>query len=65
MLIFGKRHQVAILSEYVEHYNTQRPHRGQQLHPPRPQPFPNEPEVATVYCRPILGGLINDYHDAA
>ena len=65
MLIFGRRHLTAVLTEYVEHYNTQRPHRGQQLHPPRPQPVPDEPEVAAVYRHPILGGLINEYHHAA
>ncbi len=36
MLIFCRHHLTAILTEYVEHYNTQRPYRGQQLHPPRP-----------------------------
>jgi putative transposase len=65
MLIFGRRHLTAVLTEYVEHYNTQRPHRGQQLHPPRPQPVPDEPEVPAVYRQPILGGLINEYHQAA
>jgi putative transposase len=65
MLIFGRRHLNAAITENVEHYNTQRPHRGQQLHPPRPQPVPDEPEVAAVHRHPILGGLINEYHHAA
>lgn len=52
MLILGQRHLTAVLTEYIAHYNTQRPHRGQQLHPPRPQPVPEEPEVAAVVCRP-------------
>ena len=46
MLIFGERHLTSILSEYVEHLNTQRPHRGQQLRPPLPRPVPIEAEVA-------------------
>jgi transposase InsO family protein len=37
MLIFGQRHLRLLLNEYVRHYNTQRPHRGQQLRPPRPE----------------------------
>ena len=65
MLIFGRRHLNTVITEYVEHYNTQRPQRGQQLQPPRPQPFPDEPEVAAVYRHPILGGLINESHHAA
>jgi putative transposase len=65
MLIFGRRHLTTVLSEYVDHYNTQRPHRGQQLHPPRPQPVPDEPEVAAIHRHPIIGGLINEYHHAA
>jgi putative transposase len=36
MLIFGQRHLRALLTEYVRHDNTQRPHRAQQLRPPRP-----------------------------
>ena len=65
MLIFSRRHLRAILSEYLEHYNTQRPHHGHQLRPPRPQPLPNDPMLASVYRRPIVGGLINEYHQAA
>ncbi len=65
MLIFSRRHLSAVLTEYVEHYNTQRPHRGQQLHPPRPQPIPHDPDSAAVYRHPILGGLINEYRQAA
>ncbi len=65
MLIFGLRHLTAILTEYVAHYNNHRPHRGQQLHPPLPQPVPTEPDAAAVFRHPILGGLINEYHHAA
>jgi transposase InsO family protein len=36
MLIFGERHLRHVLKEYVRHYNGQRPHRGRQLRPPRP-----------------------------
>jgi putative transposase len=65
MLIFGRRHLTAVMTEYVDHYNTQRPHRGRRLHPPRPRPIPTEPDTAAVYRRPVLGGLINEYHRAA
>jgi putative transposase len=65
MLIFDSRHLMATLTEYVNHYNTQRPHRGQQLRPPLPPPIPDEPKITAVYHHPILGGLINEYHHAA
>jgi putative transposase len=64
MLIFRPRHLTAIVTEYVDHYNTERPHRGQQLRPPKPQPIPEAFEVA-VHRHPILGGLINEYRHAA
>jgi putative transposase len=66
MLIFGRRHLTSVMTEYVDHYNTQRPHRGQQLHPPIPRPMPSGRDPDAIYRRPILGGLINEYHhDAA
>jgi putative transposase len=60
MLIFGRRHLMAVMTEYVAHFNTQRPHRGQQLRPPKPQPIPEVPNVATIYRHPVVGGLINE-----
>jgi putative transposase len=65
MLIFGQRHLRRALTEYVLHYNTQRPHRGQQLRPPRPDQPSHTDEPVTIIRRPILGGLINEYHRAA
>jgi putative transposase len=65
MLIFGERHLRRVLATYAAHYNTQRPHRAQQLRPPRPQsPIP-KPVYGTIRCRPVLGGLINEYEPAA
>jgi transposase InsO family protein len=65
MLIFGQRHLRTVLAEFVGHYNGRRPHRGLQLHPPRP----NYPTVdlshERIKRRPILGGLINEYVTAA
>jgi hypothetical protein len=55
MLIVGRRHLMAVMTEYVDHYNTQRPHRGQRLRPPRPQRTPDAPAVAAVHRHPILG----------
>jgi transposase InsO family protein len=52
MLIFGERHLRKVLAEYSAHYNTRRPHRAQQLRPPRPgQVFPNLGHER-IRCRP-------------
>ncbi len=65
MLIFGQRHLRRMLTEYVCHYNHQRPHRGQALRPPSPAQSARTDALAPVIRLPILGGLINEYHPAA
>ena len=65
MLIFGERHLRRVLATYAVHYNTQRPHRGLQLRPPRPQAPVPKPVYGTIRRRPVLGGLINEYEPAA
>ena len=54
-----------VLAEYSAHYNTQRPHRAQQLRPPRPEQAVPDLGHERVRRRPILGGLINEYEPAA
>lgn len=60
ILVFGQRHLMRILREYVNHYNKERPHRGLSLETPEPRPALNcaEGEVVRVVR---LGGLINEY----
>jgi putative transposase len=65
MLIFGEQHLRRVLAAYAAHYNTQRPHRAQQLRPPRPTSPVPEPVQGRVRRRPVLGGLINEYQTAA
>ena len=65
MLIVGERHLAAVLSEYVAHYNGHRPHRSMGQQPPNPAPQVVELSAARVHRRPILGGLINEYSQAA
>jgi hypothetical protein len=55
----------AILNEYEAHYNRQRPHRSRQLRPPRPDPLTAGRPPERIKRRPVLGGLINEYHQAA
>jgi putative transposase len=65
MLIFGERHLRQVLTVYAAHYNARRPHRALQLRPPRPRAPAPEPVYGGIRCRPILGGLINEYEPAA
>jgi transposase InsO family protein len=65
MLIAGERHLAAALREYVAHYNGHRPHRSLDQQPPNPQPEVVDLDAARVQRRPILGGLINEYSQAA
>jgi putative transposase len=65
LLIFGERHLRSVLTAYARHYNGQRPHRSRQLRPPRPDdPIPIRPARRTTR-RTVLGGLLNEYQEAA
>ena len=62
MLILGQRHLRTIPARYVAHYNGPRPHRSRQLRPDHPAAdLPRE----RIKRRPILGGLLNRYEQAA
>jgi len=64
LLIFNEAHLRRVLREYVAYYNAARPHQALAQQTPIPR------TVSTAYspvrCRPILGGIQNDYYrDAA
>ena len=65
LLITGPRHLAVVLRQYIEHYNTRRPHRSLDQHPPAGRTPP--PSEATV--RPLrrdrLGGLVHEYVQVA
>jgi hypothetical protein len=49
----------------ARHYNRHRPHRSRGLRPPRPDhPIPDR-ATERINRRPVLGGLINQYQQAA
>jgi putative transposase len=66
LLIVGPRHLDRVLRIYVDHYNTERPHRALSRCPPiathRP-PLTRTP--AELQRRDQLGGLLHAYHLAA
>jgi len=65
LLITGPRHLAVVLREYIEHYNTHRPHRslGQHL------PAGRAPPPSGVTVRPLrrdrIGGLVHKYLQVA
>ena len=65
MLIVGERHLATVLTEYTRHYNEHRPHRSLGQRPPNPPSEVANVTATRVRRRPILGGLINEYSQAA
>jgi putative transposase len=68
-LIWNQRQLHRVLTEYLRHYNTVRPHRGLDLQPPRQgarltlvEPGTGDSSVQRV---DVLGGLIHEYRRAA
>jgi len=59
LLIFGEWHFRAVMTEYVDHYNRARPHRGLELDVPLPSSTPIASGPVTRVSR--LGGLLNEY----
>jgi putative transposase len=62
LLLLGQRHLRRVLVEYVQYYNTARPHQG--LDQQAPLPFPPR-QTGPVACREVLGGIIHDYYRQA
>jgi hypothetical protein len=56
-----------VLREYLIHYNRHRPHQSRQQQPPdiETQPGRDVADLRSVRRRPVVAGLINEYHHAA
>jgi len=66
MLIFGRRQLESALTEYVDHYNSHRPHRSLGQAPPLgPRQSPVAVTGVRVVRRDRLGGLIGEYSQVA
>jgi putative transposase len=57
-----ERHLRAVLAEYADDYNRDRPHRSLRLEPPPPT---TRSPTGAVYALPVLGGLHHSYERAA
>ena len=66
VLIINRRHLMAVLTEYVAHFNHHRPHRAlNQAAPLRSLPPPAAPSQPHLQRRDRLGGLIHEYAQVA
>jgi hypothetical protein len=65
MLILGERHLRGVLTEYVRHYNSHRPHQALQQEPPLRESGHAVDITARIERRQVLGGLTSEYRRAA
>jgi putative transposase len=66
LLIVNRRHLERVLRIFVDHYNTQRPHRALKLLAPQRAEPPPTTTVGEIRRQDRLGGLIHEYYrDAA
>jgi putative transposase len=68
-LIAGQRHLGTVPHRYVDHFNTARSHQGHGIGLRAPDDDPNlipfPVQTDKIRHRSILGGLLNEYQDAA
>jgi transposase InsO family protein len=66
-LVLGERHLARVLREYLKHYNGHRPHQSRQQRPPdiETQPVREVADLRSARRKPVVAGLINEYHRAA
>ena len=58
-VVFGERHLRYLIKEYVEHYNTTRPHSSMDNMPLGYRP---EKYTGNIRCQSRLGGIIRHYY---
>jgi hypothetical protein len=68
MLIYNTRHLLAVLGEYLAHYNGHRPHQGREQRPPDRGTLPapvTDLDAVRVRGRKVVHGLVNEYEQVA
>jgi putative transposase len=63
VIILNERHLRRVLHEYIEYYNTRRPHQG--LEQDSPVGMLPASQQGSVRYREVLGGIIRDYYREA
>jgi hypothetical protein len=63
----SERHLDMAVREYLIHYNRHRPHQSREQRPPDIERQSNQgmTDLRSVRRRPVVAGLINEYHHAA
>ena len=69
VFVFNARHLQKTVAEFIQYYNTHRPHRSLNQQPPRPEPtaaFPASTDPpGRILAEAVLGGLHHVYKRAA
>jgi putative transposase len=65
LLIYSQPHAGAVLSEYAAHYNDHRPHQSRDQLPPALDEPAAVPPGTETRRRKVIGGIINEYTQAA
>jgi putative transposase len=67
ILTVGERHLALVLREYAAHYNGHRPHQSRWQRPPdrEAQPVRDVADLRSVRRKPVVAGVISEYHHAA
>ncbi|MGW7002371.1 integrase core domain-containing protein [Streptomyces sp. NPDC054933] len=70
ILIYNEADARAALTGHIRHYNRHRPHQSRRQLPPESTEPPTTATITDLQAHrvrrhPILGGLINEYHQAA
>jgi putative transposase len=65
LLTTGPRHLDIVLREYIEHFNTHRPHRSLNQRPPAASNPPRCGAAIRVLRRDRLDGLVHEYLQVA
>jgi hypothetical protein len=61
-MVLDEQHLHAVLGEFMEYYNKERPHRSLGLQTPVPT---LRPLIGAIRSRPVLNGLHHVYERAA
>ncbi|MCP3856045.1 MAG: transposase, partial [Actinomycetia bacterium] len=65
-IIWNQRQLEHVVVDYIEHYNTHRPHRSLNQRSPLPPPDAEpDPPILRVIRSSRCHGLINEYRNAA